>query len=74
MSLTFPPRKVLTDFPGEEITLQSLDNGNYEFCVQYKPETNRDEGQFTFLELTPKQLEEVRVMIDAALLENPSWL
>lgn len=64
MSLTFEPRKVLTQFRGEEISVQSLSNGQFELCVTLNKE------QYTYLEITRDQLEQVRVMLDAALLES----
>lgn len=63
MALDFEPRIVHPN-PGEEIWVQSRSTGGYELGVQLNKE------QFTYLELSREQLEQVYNNIEACLLEQ----
>lgn len=62
--LTFEPRVLRTEYPAEEVWVQSMSDGRFELGVQL------NKSQYSYLSLSREQLEQVRVNIDAALLEQ----
>lgn len=64
MRITFPSY-VIRPEPGEEIWVQTLSSGVWVVGVQL------NEDQYTWLELTREQLEQLSTNILSALLEGP---